>query len=359
MYMNLRTINPVSLSVALAFSALPLAAQANTITLSATASYTLDGGATVNFSDVKSTTGSPAPLSVPGFVDVLDFTNNPSGSSSGIHTYGDTGGSFGSRTDGAGIYDVNGRFVQDRTVVNNTGAALNFFYTFVITDGQINASSTSLMAGQFANANFAVNILANGVSLFQTNALVLTDNTGQSLSSGGTSIFNLGSSCLSETACGASWGSQSFTLNLGILAAGASLDLTYDLTTRAWGNAASAPTTQTYEPFVFVDNNGNTVNDCSGNRGDGGYGGYAAVTITGSGSGGTFNPATGLCERTVSNPVGNSVARFGDPDALFGQPIGNFPITTATVPEPGLLALFGIGLTGIGLMRRRRNKSSS
>jgi len=33
---------------------------------------------------------------------------------------------------------------------------------------------------------------------------------------------------------------------------------------------------------------------------------------------------------------------------------GPFPVNQTTVPEPGALALFGIGLVGLGFMRRRR-----
>lgn len=350
MLLRRKITNAIPLSVALALSGLPLAAQANTVSLSATASYSLDGGAAVNFSQSSTTN--------PSSVDVLDFTTSANGSSSGIHTYGDTGGSFGSRSSGSGVYDVNGHFVQDQTVFNTTGSALHYFYTFTLTGGEISASATTpFAAGQFADASYAANILVNGVSLFQTNAQVTMDSTGQSLIAGGTNIFTSGpSSCLSSAFCGVSWNTQTFTLDLGILAAGASLDLSYDLTTGASGNSPvlSAPTVQTYDPYIYVDSTtGNTVYDCTGGYGDG-YGSLTGIYDSTPGS-----PTFGLCVDTSfqgAAPVGSSVARFGDPDFLSSQPIGNLPIT---VPEPGTIALLGAGLAGVAAIRRRRKNDKN
>lgn len=323
---------------------------ANTLTLDARASYTLDGGTTVNFSDIKSTTGSPAPLPTPGFVDVLDFTQLSSGSLSGIHTYGDTSGIFGSRSSGGGQYDVTGQYTQKLVIENQTSTAQHYYYNFTISDGEISARNNTLTAGQFANAEYSLGISLNGISLFNSGGTVLTDNINFLLNSSGTNIFT-STSCLSNSFCSASWSGQSFLLDLGILAVGGTLELTYDLSTHAWGNTGGPSTvyTEIYPPEISTDpNTGQTVYSCDL------YGGEVT---------GTYNPATGNCEYVATNYNSeSSVARFGDPDSLTGQPIYPFDLLSSqavggTVPEPTPIALIGAGLLG-AIVARRRKKSA-
>ena len=89
-------------ALVLALAAIGSAQAALVVTsLDATGSYVLNTSPVVLLSD-----SSNSPV-VP--VDVLNFLS-ASLSSVGMHSYGDAGGSFGSRSSGAGLYDVTGGF---------------------------------------------------------------------------------------------------------------------------------------------------------------------------------------------------------------------------------------------------------
>lgn len=58
---------------------------------------------------------------------------------------------------------------------------------------------------------------------------------------------------------------------------------------------------------------------------------------------------------TIPGEVGgNRYGWFTNVDIAGGIAVDNASLTIAAVPEPGTLAMFGVGLAGLGLLRRRR-----
>lgn len=68
------------------------------------------------------------------------------------------------------------------------------------------------------------------------------------------------------------------------------------------------------------------------------------------GAGGTFTVPTGATELYLGLPDGFS---FQGPPGTYNDNSGGFTLTGLPAPEPASLALLGVGLAGIGLIRRR------
>lgn len=283
------------------------APMAQAVEIKAQVDYSLDGGASVNDTDGPAGSGS---------VDVL---NSASSATSNVfyHTYGNVSGNFGSRVSGDGVYDITGVFTYKDTIVNTTGVAQNYSFGFTVIPGEITATlNTAAALGEFARAEYSIDILVNGASIWDSSAYVLATGGGSVTTSfADTGTYSLGGiNSPGPATVTYSWNTFSDTLTLGTLASGASLDLEYLLTARAYGNVAPGGTC-----------------DGGGSPSDG----VLAVAIIGQGGCG-------------------STARSGDP-LTVGAPGNSITITSdAAVPAPAGLALLGLGLLGLVGVRRGR-----
>ncbi len=310
------------LTVALAA---PVAAQVTT--LDAAASYKLGAAPTVNVQ--QSLPSDP--------VDVLTFPS-AGNNSAGIHTYGSSSGSFGSRSSGAGIYNVNGSFHIVQTVTNTGSSTQLATFNFDISPGFIsNNLGAALTGGQFLSAGLSFAITRDGNPIYNSAATLTTNSGGTTFtSSGDTSLYG---------------GSGTYyfingvtkSIALGLLGAGQSLVLDYTLSSFANGNTVpGAPNPLgpqlLFVPGQFVLGNGVPVAFINGH----------IVDV------GPQNPSG----------VGGSHASSGDPfDINFtGNPVfsgiaapTSANVVLSAVPEAATWALMiaGFGATGATLRRRR------
>ena len=387
-------LKPIAFCVAIATVA-PLAVQAEILELVAKGGYSLGGSGTTNLIDGPRTTGS---------VDVLRFVNDVNGNNVGLHSYGsDPGGfgsgNFGTRSSGNGVYDVTGSFLLRERISNNTGVARRVSFNFNITPGTLsNDLANAFGVGEFvqSSVDFNLNVLRTSgtTNRFSSHASLRSDSTstGQFTKSGETSFYTPVSSLYYSI------DSFSKTLDLGVLADGESLEIDYEIKSAASGNAANSaggliiPEETVTIPGHWVwrnvsfDNNVEGANPNEANNGEcyGGEIGAAALigdlaVVVDPGPPPTDSPCWSFVgaqtvvipEHTINNTEPNgSQGSSGDPFTLSlgpnpGDPgyyNGLLPVLGGAtlgdpaigVPEPGVLALFGLGLTGLVLRRRQR-----
>ena len=318
------TKNLLAIAVTLAV----LAPAAHALEIKAEVSGTVDGVAFATDTDVAAS----------GNVDVLDSVVGGSGLSDVFyHTYGSDTGNFGSRVSGNGTYDITGIFSYKETINNTTGSAQAYNFDFEVIPGELSLSGTPTDSGEFLMAEYTIDILVNGASIW--NSFANVEKTDASSSA----TFTFGGTPLNDTSvpgpnvldsAGFSsyiWGTYADSIALGVLGNGDSLDFEYILTSHAAGNVD--PSNCFSGDFKF--NFDGVMGGADGQEGDGFFGGEMM----------------GSC---------GSVARSGDPFHFGGTGPNTSNITsspTAQVSEPGSLALLGLGLVGVLANRRRKNKA--
>jgi len=310
-------MKPSILRLATSFGVLAFGATLSTpslaLEISATAHWELDQVGGAGSPDIDGPAAS-------GAVDVLGSDTDTTGNNIFYHTYGGDNGVFGSRSSGEGSYEVDGQYSFRETYTASGGAAA---FSFEIIPGEIETSTSGspLIGGDELFASYALEIFLNGSRIWNSAAEILEMSTGVNLDKTGTDIGGV------QSGGRYAWGTYNETLDLGNFASGETLEISFDLTTDAYGIL-------------------NNTAGCFGNGESEEDEGVAPLAVA----------------ATDEGSCGGSIARIGDPNSLTG---GNtFVVTgvnpgTGAMPSPGGAALLVAGLAGLRLRRLRQAPSAA
>lgn len=298
---------------------------------------------------------TPSTYTEPGYTGSYSYATDAEGNASG-NGFAKSNGAYAVGSNAQGKGKSAGTASIQTSVTNNSGVAQQYAMSFYIYGGSINSYMNygALGAGEFATASFLASIKVNNTVAFSAGGTVFRNEAGTSGSLTGTDLSNGGNDVTDGDFF---WGGQYHTIDLGVIAAGATVDVLAELSQQSESNVG----TYTYTYDV----------GCCNSYGDGyGYGGcefnFPTLALA------TFNvevPVDGECNQTQTGFKAGANGFYGDPFTFTGSPQGGTGASTVlnqlnitstpvpqAVPEPGALGLAALGLLAAGAAGQRRRQ---